>query len=86
MTTTLDDLPFVPVGADTFDYLFQEYTILPELTALEKVGLMGRADHHPNELLGGERQRVAIARALINKPKILFADEPTANPDSEADT
>lgn len=86
-------------------YVFQEYSLLGELTILENVylpalcsshqkdckkraaqmleivGLGERLNHYPNEISGGEQQRVAIARALINKPKILFADEPVASLD-----
>jgi putative ABC transport system ATP-binding protein len=87
-------------------YVFQEYSLLGEMTLLENVylpalclaqvkdyrkqavemltivGLEKRLNHYPSEASGGEQQRAAIARALINKPKILFADEPTASLDA----
>lgn len=107
-TTNFTDDEKIQYRLNNLGYIFQDYAVLPTLTAREnvmmplimrgistktaakqsedaltKVGLEGKSDNLPSQLSGGQQQRVSIARAIANNPKILFADEPTANLDTE---
>ena len=106
--SALNDTDAIQYRLENFGFVFQDYALIPELTALENVTLLGlmqgvdyevvkkeatdilssfslggQIDHLPSQLSGGEQQRVSVARAIIKKPKILFADEPTASLDSD---
>lgn len=79
-TSALDNvkLPMIYAGIQEKEQTKRATKVLTD------VGLQDRLEHHPNELSGGQQQRVSIARALINNPKVIFADEPTGNLDTQS--
>ncbi|MFA5084669.1 MAG: ABC transporter ATP-binding protein [Candidatus Paceibacterota bacterium] len=79
-TTVLENVKLPLLYSGIKESLWDELS----LKAIESVGLSHRATHRPSQLSGGEQQRAAIARALVNKPQVIFADEPTGNLDSKS--
>ena len=79
-TTVLDNVKLPLLYSDVGESKWNDMA----LEAIESVGLSHRVKHESSQLSGGEKQRVAMARALVNKPSVIFADEPTGNLDSKS--